>query len=573
MNSGLVNKKTISDIANAIRVKRHSDIKMYPKDMANEITKIDNVSKEGTYAGNIATYSDAATLGFLRGDNVSSIPTENKTVSINTSILSDRNNSLAIQLFANGNIFANANEIKMPKYVSRMFADINQMSGNYGIPDPYLTPPAYYDADFSNATNMSGFCYDMQARIHNITIPNKVTDMSFAYYNCHLINIMPREFNQQLLKNNTNSSNWVFHNVPTNYYYAVEPTTGVIINCGSNYSAVQKTNGYKKGTEYWCVQHALGGWCNVVDASSYWDQYSTTFMIQQSNISTLQASISDTVELPCGNNVINMAYAYAKTNPYFYNQTLPYPGYQTSPTDAYREGTPKFLYTASSGDNVVNMSHAYYKSCLTPTIIKTGSTIEGAFYWEGNRYINRGLVGSAACGPKVENLSYAYAYCNGLNSAPNCGPSVTDASYAFYGCLNLSTMGNAFLGNNVQNTAYMYFGSSLATISGDIYFNWSDPNNNSATLVNAEHMLYRWADINSRLNIHFKQNSAWHNWFNNINRAFSFMSYAPGGYMDGSDCYYDDGDTASDYSLVQSSWNQCFYFTNNAYNIYFYYDL
>ena len=35
MNSGLVNKKTISDIANAIRAKRHSDLKMYPKDIAN----------------------------------------------------------------------------------------------------------------------------------------------------------------------------------------------------------------------------------------------------------------------------------------------------------------------------------------------------------------------------------------------------------------------------------------------------------------------------------------------------------------------------------------------------------
>ena len=43
MNSGLINKTTLYNIADAIRVKRHSNYLIYPQDMANEITKIDNV--------------------------------------------------------------------------------------------------------------------------------------------------------------------------------------------------------------------------------------------------------------------------------------------------------------------------------------------------------------------------------------------------------------------------------------------------------------------------------------------------------------------------------------------------
>ena len=213
MNSGLINKTTLYNIADAIRVKRHSDYLIYPRDMANEIAKIDNISKEGSYMGSEAIYSDALTLGWLRGDNVNYIPTESQTRPVNTAIYSDRNNSLAIQQYGNSReLYSNANFIYMPKYASRMYADLDKTNGNYSLPAPGATPFAYYEADYSKTTNLCGFCYNSQMRIHNITIPDNVVDMSFAYCNCHFIDIYPKGFNELLYSEGDERSSWVFCN-------------------------------------------------------------------------------------------------------------------------------------------------------------------------------------------------------------------------------------------------------------------------------------------------------------------------------------------------------------------------
>lgn len=565
MNSGLINKTTLYNIADAIRVKRHSDYLMYPRDMANEIAKIDNVSKEGSYMGSEAIYSDALTLGWLRGDNVNYIPTESQTRPVNTAIYSDRNNSLAIQQYGNSReLYSNANFIYMPKYASRMYADLNKMTGNYGLPDPGATPSAYYEADYSKTTNLCGFCYNSQMRIHNITIPDNVIDMSFAYCNCHFIDIYPKAFNELLYSEGDERSNWIFCNYADNYYYSVEPSNGKVYNFGNNYTALQQSNGYKKGMECWMRYPLLTGWSYITEPEA---SLAGGYYTLKNSINTIRLDFDNAkVILPCGDNVINMAYAYAHTNPFYYNKEYLHTGsLDVGVTDYYKEGAPHFLYQASCGNNVINMSHAYYGSSLTLTFSNKIAS-SGAF--AGRLYYNRGLVGSAACGPKVENLSYAYAKCNGLTGAPNCGPNVIDASHAFEWCENLSTMGNAFLGNNVQNAAYMYYGSGLAGVTGDIYFNWNSANgDNSSTLVNAAHFIIRVTTAPARLNIHFKANSAWHNWFNNRDRAYSFLSHA------GDNYYPNEGHQASDFSLIQSTWNNCFYFNDNAFNVYFYYDV
>ena len=565
MNLGLINKTTLYNIADAIRVKRHSDYLIYPRDMANEIAKIDNISKEGSYMGSEAIYSDALTLGWLRGDNVNYIPTESQTRPVNTAIYSDRNNSLAIQQYGNSReLYSNANFIYMPKYASRMYADLNKMTGNYGLPDPGATPSAYYEADYSKTTNLCGFCYNSQMRIHNITIPDNVIDMSFAYCNCHFIDIYPKGFNELLYSEGDERSNWVFCNHADNYYYSVEPSNGKLYNFGNNYTALQQSNGYKKGMECWMRYPLLTGWSYITEPEV---SLAGGYYALKNQINTIRLDFNNAqVILPCGDNVINMAYAYAHTNPFYYNKEYLHVGsLDVGVTDCYKEGAPHFLYQASCGNNVINMSHAYYDSSLTLTFSNKIAS-SGAF--AGRLYYNRGLVGSAACGPKVENLSYAYAKCNGLTGAPNCGPNVIDASHAFEWCENLSTMGNAFLGNNVQNAAYMYYGSGLAGVTGDIYFNWNSANgDNSSTLVNAAHFIIRVTTAPARLNIHFKANSAWHNWFNNRDRAYSFLSHA------GDNYYPNEGHQASDFSLIQSTWNNCFYFNDNAFNVYFYYDV
>ena len=565
MNSGLINKTTLYNIADAIRVKRHSDYLIYPRDMANEIAKIDNISKEGSYMGSEAIYSDALTLGWLRGDNVNYIPTESQTRPVNTAIYSDRNNSLAIQQYGNSReLYSNANFIYMPKYASRMYADLNKMVNNHILPDPGATPSAYYEADYSKTTNLCGFCYNSQMRIHNITIPDNVIDMSFAYCNCHFIDIYPKEFNELLYSEGDKRSNWVFCNYADNYYYSVEPSNGKLYNFGNNYTALQQSNGYKKGMECWMRYHLLTGWSYITEPEVF---LAGGYYALNKQINTIRLDFNNTqVKLPCGDNVINMAYAYAHTNPYYYNKEYLHVGsLDVGVTDCYKEGAPHFLYQASCGNNVINMSHAYYGSSLTLTFSNKIAS-SGAF--AGRLYYNRGLVGSAACGPKVENLSYAYAKCNGLTVAPNCGPNVIDASHAFEWCENLSTMGNAFLGNNVQNAAYMYYGSGLAGVTGDIYFNWNSANgDNSYTLVNAAHFIIRVTTAPARLNIHFKANSAWHNWFNDRDRAYSFLSHA------GDNYYPNEGHQASDFSLIQSTWNNCFYFNDNAFNVYCDYDV
>lgn len=565
MNSGLINKTTLYNIADAIRVKRHSDYLIYPRDMANEITKIDNISKEGSYMGSEAIYSDALTLGWLRGDNVNYIPTESQTRPVNTAIYSDRNNSLAIQQYGNSReLYSNANFIYMPKYASRMYADLNKMINNHILPAPGATPSAYYDADYSKTTNLCGFCYNSQMRIHNITIPDNVIDMSFAYCNCHFIDIYPKGFNELLYSEGDERSNWVFCNHEDNYYYAVEPSNGKVYNFGNNYTALRQSNGYKKGTDCWMRYPLATGWSYITEPGTASTQ---TYYTLNNSINTKRLDFDNAqVILPCGDNVINMAYAYAHTNPFYYNKEYLHVGsLNVGVTDCYKEGAPHFLYQASCGNNVINMSHAYYDSSLTLTFSNKIAS-SGAF--AGRLYHNRGLVGSAACGPKVENLSYAYAKCNGLTGAPNCGPNVIDASHAFEWCENLSTMGNAFLGNNVQNAAYMYYGSGLAGVTGDIYFNWNSANgDNSSTLVNAAHFIIRVTTAPARLNIHFKANSAWHNWFNDRDRAYSFLSHA------GDNYYPNEGHQASDFSLIQSTWNNCFYFNDNAFNVYFYYDV
>ena len=569
MNSGLINKTTLYNIADAIRVKRHSDYLIYPQDMANEITKIDNVSKEGSYMGSEAIYSDALTLGWLRGDNVNYIPTGSQTRPVNTAIYSDRNNSLVIQQYGNSReLYSNANFIYMPKYASRMYADLNKMANNYILPAPGATPSAYYEADYSKTTNLCGFCYNSQMRIHNITIPDNVVDMSFAYCNCHFIDIYPKGFNELLYSEGDERSNWVFcnYNYENNYYYSVEPSNGKVYNFGNNYTALQQSNGYKKDMKCWMRYSPLAGWSYITEPEAHLGNEGY-YTFNKNDINIRRLGFNNTqVRLPCGDNVINMAYAYAHTNPFYYNkESLDNGALFASATDYYREGAPHFLYKASCGNNVINMSHAYYDSSLTLTF---SNKLTPSGHFAGKIYYNRGLVGSAACGPKVENLSYAYAKCNGLTGTPNCGPNVIDASHAFEWCENLSEMGNAFLGNNVQNAAYMYYGSGLAGVAGDIYFNWNSPNeDNSSTLVDAAHFIFRFRDFPERLNIHFKANSAWHNWFNDRDRAYSFLSHA------GDDYYPDEGHRASDFSLIQSPWNNCFYFNDNAFNVYFYYDI
>ena len=368
MNLGLINKTTLYNIADAIRVKRHSDYLIYPRDMANEIAKIDNISKEGSYIGSEAIYSDALTLGWLRGDNVNYIPTESQTRPVNTAIYSDRNNSLVIQQYGNSReLYSNANFIYMPKYASRMYADLNKMVNNHILPDPGATPSAYYEADYSKTTNLCGFCYNSQMRIHNITIPDNVVDMSFAYCNCHFIDIYPKGFNELLYSEGDERSNWVFCNYADNYYYSVEPSNGKLYNFGNNYTALRQSNGYKRGMECWVRYSPLTGWSYITEPEAY---LAGGYYALKNQINTIRLDFNNTqVKLPCGDNVINMAYAYAHTNPYYYNKEYLHVGsLDVGVTDCYKEGAPHFLYQASCGNNVINMSHAYYGSSLTLTL-------------------------------------------------------------------------------------------------------------------------------------------------------------------------------------------------------------
>ena len=158
---------------------------------------------------------------------------------------------------------------------------------------------------------------------------------------------------------------------------------------------------------------------------------------------------SDIGRAACGNNVVNMSYAYCGAS-FWYDSPVCGPNVVDM---SYAYARTSFMGSGAivpaCGDKVVNMSGAYYQSEVN------GSPVCGKNVVDMRKaYAYSSVTGSPVCGENVVNFYDAYTFCEDLSGSPVCGAKVSDMHSAYDGCSNLT--GSPVCGDNVTDMMFTY---------------------------------------------------------------------------------------------------------------------
>lgn len=232
------------------------------------------------------------------------------------------------------------------------------------------------------------------------------------------------------------------------------------------------------------------------------------------------------------------------------------------------------------GDNVINMSYAY-NGCwvLAGSNPVCGSNVVNMYYAYSDCRIMRG---SPVCGSKVTDMTYAYCNCYRLTGSPVCGDNVISMHYTYYNCRNLT--GSPVCGEQVKLFSEAY--SNCQNLTGrpvcgnnvtTLYRTYDNCYNLSGTAVVGEKVGYAYRAFYNCKNISgnayfyaktFVNRLAVQNCFGGRNVSNRLNIYVIAGSDVNTRVHYNNI-----YSLVGATitWtNAGSYQYNTAYNIYIY---
>ena len=253
----------------------------------------------------------------------------------------------------------------------------------------------------------------------------------------------------------------------------------------------------------------------------------------------------------CGPNVVDMSYAYAGTSFMGSGAIVPVCGDKVvDMSGAYCQS--RINGSPVCGKNVVDMSNAYFYSSVTGSPVcgenvvnffgaygfcgkLSGSPVCGAkvnnMYGAYEGCYN--VTGSPVCGDNVTDMMFTYRYCYNLTGSPVCGPNVNEFGGTYYNCYNLT--GSPVCGNNVTGMNDTYYNcrnltgspvcGSKVTAMYNTYANCSGLKGNSyfysLGVVNVKNCFYGCASKNA-INIYVKKNTQT---FNTLMRTGSDSIY------------------------------------------------